>query len=143
VTYTVAPPGFLETNQIYDGDTLLGQESGNGLSVLFISPASSFPNPSIEIDFTSINDGTINGRIENTPEAGYTIDDISTVHVNLGTDDASDTLTGGPMNVTSLTVTPEPSSALALAGLFGVAFLYRRWRTNGSPTIRNGRWRRP
>jgi len=110
----VPQPDFLSASGIFDGSTELGSEASVGISTLFVSALSSFPNPSIQIDFTSIDNGTIDGRIEVTAGAQITFDDPTTIQVILGSD-LSGGGGGGLLSVTSVTETPEPGTLALLA----------------------------
>jgi hypothetical protein len=104
----VSPGSMFCTSTIFDGTTKLGMEFCTGFSTLFVSHLSSFPNPSIQIDFTSINNGTIDGRIDVTATAQVTFNDPASIRVLLGPD--WNVAGGGPLTVLSVTETPEPGA---------------------------------
>jgi uncharacterized protein (TIGR03437 family) len=113
LTSSIPAPNFSTLSQIFNGNTLLGSEVGQGVSAYFVSPLSRFPNPSIQIDFTSINNGTIDGRFEITAGSQYTIQDASALKIIVGTD----TSTGGQMRIQSTGTVTASISAISPASV--------------------------
>jgi hypothetical protein len=113
ITSVIPAGSFFATTRIFNGANLLGQELGVSVSALFVSSLLSFPNPGIQIDFTTINNGTIDGRFEVTATSAYTVDDLSAVKVLLETDVSM----GGQMQVTSIGFSPAAAPVLSPSSL--------------------------
>ncbi len=135
--------GFTLANvefKVYDGATLLGEKSGPfqfGLHLFLIGPGSvfTFGPPVLLDDFSSIADGSIDGRIEITVLSGTT--DLSAVIVEAGNATTGNTFgyADPAPRIFSTTVipagtaVPEPGALALLAGclgMFGIAARRRR-----------------
>jgi hypothetical protein len=126
------------SGSLYDNNTLLGihtySDFGEYTGPLSLSPASTwkssesvftFFEPAV-IDFSSIRNGTINGRIDCTIKTGsMTIDFTS---VNLFMIQANKSNGGHPSYpdpvITSISIVPEPASALLIGA--GLIFIRKR-----------------
>ena len=131
------------TGAMYDGNTLLGVGStnsfGNHVGALSLSPARgwvsptsvwNFDNPAVA-DFTPIQNGTLNGRIDVTIATGSM--DINLANVSLGMGQGSSPNifinSNPPPVITSVAIVPipEPSSAAA-CGVVATLLARRRSR---------------
>lgn len=128
-----APPGLSWTVQIFDGRNLLGSyTNGACCSGEFIASGSlsTFGSPTV-VDFTSLQDGTIQGLLVLTVANG-SIDLFPQALLELFHSDSSD---GGPVNgftdsflTAAITSAPEPSSSIVVgSAICGLLFLrFRR-----------------
>jgi hypothetical protein len=134
------------TGAMYDGPTLLGTGStssfGGNVGALSLSPARSwksptslwnFDNPAIA-DFTTIANGTINGRLEFTIATGAMDINLANVFIRMGQAFQANAFTNSnPQPVlTSVQIVPEPAMGWALLG--GALLALRRRRAEQAPT---------
>ena len=116
----VIEPFTARVASVYDGDTLLGTHSsdlfGNHVGLLNLDPSNVWTTPGniyvfldpAEIDFTSIQDGTIKGRIEYTVQTGahdVPLDQIS-MSLGQGLGQSSQFVVTPAPTITSITVVP-------------------------------------
>src|SRR5688572_20244467 len=130
------------TAAMYDGNTLLGTGStnsfGNHVGALSLNPARSwrsptsvwnFDNPAVA-DFTPIQNGTLNGRIDFTIATGSMDINLANVRLSMGQASAPNIfINSNPQPViTSVAIVPipEPSSVTACGAAALVALRRRR-----------------
>jgi hypothetical protein len=136
--------GMVEANRytsinglLYNGQQFLGLDIedlfGGSTGTLSLSPALTWVSPESEyrlgytgvIDFTSIRNATINGRIDLTIQTGSITLDLANVNLDtLETTDLGDYICMPQPVVTSRTIIPEPTT-LCLLGL-GAVFVRRK-----------------
>jgi hypothetical protein len=117
--------GTTWTDSLYDDGALLGSSGPNGAFTGFVRSGSFWTNAnSVDIDFASIDDGTILGVFTHAVAAGFRSFDTDDVFIGL-TKEAGGSLTGVAV-VTSVSIVPEPSAALLVGiGLAGLAAVRR------------------
>lgn len=128
------------TGALYDGNVLLGVGSttsfGNVVGPLNLDPARSwksptslwnFDNPAIA-DFTSIVNGTINGRIDFSIATGAMDINFANVRLSMGQAQGPSivNLSNPQPTVTSVQIVPEPTALALLALLLPVLIPRRR-----------------
>jgi len=108
----VLEPFTARVASVYDGDELLGTHTsdlfGNHVGLLNLDPSNVWTTPGnvynfldpAEIDFTSIQDGTIEGRVEYTVLTGAHDVPLDQISMSLGQ---------GIGNATQIVVTPAPT----------------------------------
>jgi hypothetical protein len=130
------------TGALFDGATLLGTGSttsfGNHVGALSLSPARSwrsptsvwnFDNPAVA-DFTTVANGTINGRIEFAIATGAMDINLNNVSLGMGRAFQANAFTNSNPQpvVTSVQIIPEPAALSATLPAAGGLLLSRRRR---------------
>jgi PEP-CTERM motif len=112
------------TAQLFDGKNLLGTTTGTSTNPFFVWASSSsvftLGSPTV-IDFSSFQNGTINGLIVITSSTALQIPSLTNFFVGFdlhATGSSSGSEVAG-VNITSVTVVPEPSNLI----LVGTGFL--------------------
>jgi hypothetical protein len=128
----VSPVPDTLTAQLFDGPSLLGSSSGNCCLVAFTS-ASSIYDLGTVVDFTSIQNGTIDGIIDVSSTQPFELDSdgvttLSLAHANGFGSTAEDTLSA---TLTNSGIVPEPAQmpaflAIVLFGAIGLRRLTAR-----------------
>lgn len=128
---------------LYDGSTLLASRSGS-LSDLtaFVAPGSAWTTNAVSADLSSVQDGSITGRIVATPSfdglPGDALDAVFYPFSGLVVGQATGSNSLIPLGSGSILVTrtaavpePQPIALLASAALLGAAVTRRRGTSRG------------
>jgi hypothetical protein len=130
------------TGALFDGNTLLGSGTstsfGGHVGALSLQPARSwrsptslytFENPAVA-DFTTIQNGTIDGRIDFTIQTGAMDINLANVRVSMGraTGPSSQLLSNPQPVLTSVEIIPIPEPAMGVVALAALPALLRRRR---------------